>query len=68
MATAIINGRRVDLPSNTSAELIREKGSIRKGRTLIRRTREGNHVVPSGASVAVAEGDVFIDAPSRTKG
>lgn len=68
MATAIINGRRVELPETASAQLIREKGSIRQGRTLIRRTREGNHVVPSAASVSVAEGDVFIDAPSRTKG
>ena len=68
MATAIINGRRVDLPTTTTDREIREVGRIAPGRNLIRRNREGNWLVPVGTSVQVDEGDRFIDAPARVKG
>jgi hypothetical protein len=68
MAEAIINGRRVSLPDTTTERSIREAGGIAQGRTLIRRTREGNMVVPAGSAVRVADGDVFLDAPARVKG
>jgi len=67
MATVIINGRRVELPSNTTDDEIRSSGGIGQGRTLIRRTREGNYVIPHG-STAVKDGDTFTDAPRRIKG
>jgi hypothetical protein len=68
MAVAIINGRRANLPENAPEQFIREAGGIRPGRTMIRRTREGNYVVRPGSSVKVEDGDVFIDAPARIKG
>jgi hypothetical protein len=64
MATAIINGRRVQIPPVAGVEDIRKAG----GRNIIRRTREGNFVVRPGEEVAVNEGDVFVDAPPRVKG
>jgi hypothetical protein len=68
MATAIINGRRVDLPTTTTDREIREVGRIAPGRNLIRRTREGNYLVPLGTTVEVDDGDRFLDAPARVKG
>lgn len=68
MATAIINGRRVQVPPVASVEDIRKAGGIGDGRTVIRRAREGNFVVRPGEEVAVADGDVFVDAPPRVKG
>lgn len=66
MASVIINGRRVNIPSNTTDEHIRRAGGIGSERTLIRRTREGNHVVKG--QVSLQDGDVFVDAPKRVKG
>jgi hypothetical protein len=68
MATAIINGRRVQVPPIAKVEDIRKAGGIEAGRSVIRRTREGNFVVRPGEEVAVEEGDVFVDAPPRVKG
>jgi len=68
MAQAIINGRRVQIPGTASDEEIRQVGDIKSGRTLIRRDRYGNFVIPRGSKVDVKDGDVFIDAPSRIKG
>ena len=68
MATAIINGRRVSVPANTTDEAIRKAGNIDDGRSLIRRTREGNYVVKHGSSVQVKDGEVFTDSPRRVKG
>jgi hypothetical protein len=68
MATAIINGRRVQVPPVADVEQLRKAGGIDKGRTMIRRTREGNFVVRPGEEVAVGDGDVFVDAPPRVKG
>ena len=68
MATAIINGRRVQVPPVAKVEEIRQAGGIAEGRTLMRRTREGNFVVRPGEEVAVQDGDVFTDAPPRIKG
>jgi hypothetical protein len=68
MATAIINGRKVDLPNSTTDQKIRELGDIGHGRTLLRRNREGNWLVPVGTTVQVDDGDRFIDAPARVKG
>lgn len=68
MATAIINGRRVQVPPVASIEDIRKAGDIADGRTVIRRNREGNFVVRPGEEVAVQDGDVFVDAPPRIKG
>jgi hypothetical protein len=68
MPYAIINRRKVLLPSSTTSERIREVGGIAPGRNLVRRTREGNYLVPLGAEVEVDEGDRFIDAPARVKG
>ena len=68
MATAIINGRRVQVPPVASIEDIRKAGDIGDGRTVIRRNREGNFVVRPGEEVAVQDGDVFVDAPPRIKG
>ncbi len=68
MASAIINGRRVEIPSTASDDEIRGAGGIKAGRTLIRRDRFGNYVVPRKSQVNVSDGDVFIDAPNRVKG
>jgi hypothetical protein len=68
MATAIINGRRVQVPPVASVEDIRKAGSIGEGRTVIRRNHDGNFVVRPGEEVAVEDGDVFVDAPPRVKG
>jgi len=68
MPTAIINGRRVDLPDSTTDKEIRKVAEIDPQRTLILRTREGNYLVPKGSRVSVNEGDAFIDAPARIKG
>ena len=63
-----INGREGYLPDSVPDSEIREEGGLRPGRTLIRRTKEGNHLIPKGPKVQVQEGDVFSDAPARTKG
>ncbi len=69
MPIAIINGQRVHLPDSVTTESeIRRVGNIRPQRNLIRRTREGNYLVPKGTPVTVNEGDAFIDAPARIKG
>ena len=68
MATAIINGRRVEIPSTADAQAIRQAGGIADGRTVIHRRREGNFVVRPGEQVTVKEGDTFVDAPPRIKG
>ena len=68
MATAIINGRRVEIPPVSTVEEIRKAGGIAPGRTVIRRNREGNFVVRPGEQVAVQDEDVFVDAPPRVKG
>jgi hypothetical protein len=68
MATAIINGRRVQVPPVAKVEDIRKAGGIAEGRTVIRRGREGNYVVRPGENVSVEDGDVFVDAPPRIKG
>lgn len=68
MATAIINGRRVQVPPVATVEDIRKAGGIEEGRSILRRTREGNFVVRPDEEVAVGDGDVFVDAPPRIKG
>lgn len=68
MATAIINGRRVQVPDVATIEDIRKAGGIDKGRSVIRRTREGNFVVRPDEEVTVKDGEVFADAPPRIKG
>jgi hypothetical protein len=68
MATAIINGRRVEIPSTTTDDEIRQAGGINTGRTLIKRDRLGNFVIPRKSKVNVNDGDTFIDSPSRIKG
>lgn len=68
MATAIINGRRVQVPPVATVEDIRKAGGIKEGRSILRRTREGNFVVRPDEEVSVDEGDVFVDAPPRIKG
>lgn len=69
MPAAIINGRRVHIPDNISTdEEIRSRAGINPNRTLIRRTREGNYLVPVRSRVEVQDGDVFSDAPARIKG
>ncbi|MFI5398506.1 MAG: hypothetical protein ACHQ9S_23495 [Candidatus Binatia bacterium] len=68
MAMAVINGRRVILPDAVSDADIRRVGNIDPKRNLMRRTREGNFLVPRGGQVPVDDGDVFLDAPARVKG
>jgi len=68
MPRAIINGRAVDLPDVATSEEIAGAGSMRQGRRVIHRTREGNYPVGPGQSVDVKDGDRFIDAPQRVKG
>jgi len=68
MAMAIINGRRVQIPDTVSDEEIRRVGRIKPGRTLIKRDRFGNYVLPRGSKVNVNDGDTFVDAPARIKG
>jgi hypothetical protein len=68
MPTAIINGRRVELPDSASDSDIRRAGRIGPQRNLLRRSREGNFLVSRGARVDVSDGDVFVDAPARVKG
>jgi hypothetical protein len=69
MATAIINGRRTALPDAvTTDDQIRRIGGIDPARNLMRRTREGNYLVPRGSRLQVNDGDVFLDAPARIKG
>jgi len=68
MAVAIVNGKRVRIPSPTTDDQIRQVGGIPRGRTLIRQDETGNYVIPPGTRVDVDDDDVFVDAPSRTKG
>ncbi len=68
MPKAIINGRAVEIPHSATDQAIREVASIDPARNLIRRTREGNFLVPRGTVIDVSEGDRFIDAPARVKG
>lgn len=68
MAVAIINGRRVELPDVATADDLAQAGGLRRGRRIIRRTREGNYPVKPGEAVVVREGDRFVDAPARVKG
>ena len=69
MAFAIINGRRTELPDRvTTAEEIRRIGGIRDGRSVLQRTRVGNHLLTPGVPVEIHDGDVFVDAPARIKG
>src|SRR5688572_12594522 len=68
MPTARINGRLVELPSSATAEIIRREAGIDAERSVIRRTREGNFLVPTGQVIDVEEGDAFLDAPARVKG
>jgi len=68
MSTAIINGRRVEIPSTTTDDEIRQMGDIKPGRTLIKRDRLGNFVIPRKSKVNVRDGDTFVDAPARIKG
>ncbi len=68
MSTVTLNGRQVELPSVASDDEIRRIGGIPSGRTLIRREKHGNFVVPRGSKSATRDGDVFIDSPARIKG
>jgi hypothetical protein len=68
MAMAVINGRRVEIPSTTNDDEIRQAGGIESGRTLLKRDRLGNFVIPRKSKVNVKDGDTFIDAPKRVKG
>ncbi len=68
MAIAVINGRRVQVPDTLSDEELRQSGGIKPGRTLVRREKSGNFVIPRGSRVNVNDGDVFVDSPSRIKG
>jgi hypothetical protein len=67
-ARAMINGRWVEMPEVTTDDHIRQVAAIAPGRMLIRRTRQGNYVVPQRSQVRVEEGDQFADAPARIKG
>lgn len=53
MATAIINGRRVQVPDVITVEEIRKTSGIDKGHTVIRCNREGNFVVRPRGSFAI---------------
>ncbi len=68
MKEAIINGRRVTVPSTATDDEIRQVGGISSGRNLIKRDKLGNFVIPRGSRVNVNDGDVFVDAPARVKG
>lgn len=68
MASVIINGRRMEIPQSTTADELKEVGGIKNGRNLIHRRREGNFVVRPGSKMNIKDGDVFVDAPPRTKG
>jgi hypothetical protein len=68
MPRAMINGRAVEIPRSTTDVAVREIARIDPERNLIRRTREGNFLVPRGTPIDVDEGDTFIDAPARVKG
>jgi hypothetical protein len=64
-----INGRTVLVPDSVTLESdIRRLGNIDPARNMIRRTREGNFLVPRGSSVPINEGEHFVDVPSRVKG
>jgi len=64
-----LNGREVVIPDSVTLDTkIRELGNIDPARNLIRRTREGNFLVPKGSHVTGSDGDRFVDAPARTKG
>lgn len=68
MSMAVINGRRVEIPSSCTDDEIRQAGGIESGRTLIKRDKFGNFVVPRKSNVNVKDGDRFIDSPARVKG
>ena len=64
-----IDGRDVYIPDSiTTVEEIRLAGNIGPHRNFIKRTREGNFLLPKGSRITVNEGDQFIDAPTRAKG
>lgn len=68
MPTAIINGRRVNVPDSASSEEIKRAGKIHSERTLIQRKKDGNYAVKPGERLNVNDGDTFVDAPARVKG
>jgi hypothetical protein len=68
MPTVKINGRVVEVPRSTDGYALREAGGVAIDRSLIRRTREGNYLVPGESTIDIEEGDTFIDAPARIKG
>ena len=68
MATAYINGRPTQMPSAATDDEIRQAGGMSPGRTLIKRERHGNFVIPRGSRTDVQDGDVFVDSPKRIKG
>ena len=68
METVIINGRRVQVPPTLTDEEIRQAGGINPRRTLIKREKNGNFVIPRGARMNAKAGDVYVDAPARIKG
>ncbi|MFC1855877.1 hypothetical protein ACFL2A_04990 [Thermodesulfobacteriota bacterium] len=68
MTTAIINGRKVQVPGSTSTEGIKQAGNIDKDRVLIHRKKNGNFALNHGEKVNINDGDTFVDAPKRVKG
>ena len=48
MATAIINGRRTEIPSTATDEEVRQMGAISPERTLIKRERGAISSYPEG--------------------
>jgi hypothetical protein len=64
-----INGREVHIPDSVRLDSeLRELGGIAPGRNLIRRTKQGNFLVPPGSNVVLNDDEHFIDAPARVKG
>lgn len=68
MARVTLNGRNIDIPSTATDLDVKQAGGIHSGRTLIRRERTGNYVIPRGSRVNAKDGDVFVDSPNRIKG
>ena len=68
MAVCIVNGRRVEVPGAATPEEVASAAGIRRGRRIIRQTREGNFPMKPGERVTLEDEEKFVDAPQRVKG
>jgi hypothetical protein len=66
--TVYINGQPYIVPDRVTGGELRDIGGIHPSRQLIRLDGEGNELISSQRSIAVREGDQFMDLPQAEFG